>query len=785
MSVALSLTEAGTVLEAVRDSLLQAGRYNPNDVERPAAILWADDDEQWSPIIPQLQSLMPELLTFGDYQPEAKKGPAIWLRCVLERTLGEVELPEEAIPIIYLPGVSRQTLHAAEDCPNELKPLVELQYRGVYWTQKNGRDWTVEAFLLSEDGGLSLDLARDAATRRSLHIALAELMITPIQNLTGKRLEAEDFNRLLVPDPVKDMLTWLNAPESTKDSWTDGKWTAFRSDCLANYDMDPDKDGELVAAERFGNRQGIWLAVWNRFAESPALYPGIQTLLRKVMPTKGDLFADLSAWPQHNEEMESQLREGLSNAGMESASKTRKSISSLEKVHGPRREWVWAKLGQSPLADALKYLMTIAEGTASNLGGTSRKEMAVQYTDGAWKVDLAVLDALAATKSDANRKAVGKVISCLYLPWLEASAEHLQKLIDEDPIPDAQSQEMNLVKPEDGSLFLFVDGLRLDIAQRLVDMMTGCGWEVNLTTRWVGLPTITATAKPAASPIAERLSGELPGEDFLPSITDSGQSLQTYHFRKLLTENGYQVIDSDESGDPKGRGWTEYGEFDKLGHSLTTKLADRVGDQLNLLIERIQALFEAGWKSLRVVTDHGWLLMPGGLPKVELPKYLTVSRWPRCASIKGESKVQVPTVPWYWNSQHRIAIAPGIACFRSGQEYSHGGASLQECLVPDIEVVPGKMLERSIVTISQLKWFGLRCRIQLQEPRRGLRVDLRTKVNDPTSSVTQPKTIDPEEGSASLLIEDDSLESESATVVVIDDGGHIITKKPTIIGGEN
>jgi len=30
------------------------------------------------------------------------------------------------VPIIYLPGVSRMTLRATEDCPHELKPLAEL-----------------------------------------------------------------------------------------------------------------------------------------------------------------------------------------------------------------------------------------------------------------------------------------------------------------------------------------------------------------------------------------------------------------------------------------------------------------------------------------------------------------------------------------------------------------------------------------------------------------------------------------------------------------------------------
>ena len=40
--------------------------------------------------------------------------------------------------------------------PAELQPLAELQYRGVLWSQKNGRDWTVNAFVQSRDGGLGI-----------------------------------------------------------------------------------------------------------------------------------------------------------------------------------------------------------------------------------------------------------------------------------------------------------------------------------------------------------------------------------------------------------------------------------------------------------------------------------------------------------------------------------------------------------------------------------------------------------------------------------------------------
>jgi len=63
-----------TILEAVLNSLMRAGRYNPGDVAAPAVILWTDADGQWNQLAAQLRPLMPELFTLGDYNPEEKPG---------------------------------------------------------------------------------------------------------------------------------------------------------------------------------------------------------------------------------------------------------------------------------------------------------------------------------------------------------------------------------------------------------------------------------------------------------------------------------------------------------------------------------------------------------------------------------------------------------------------------------------------------------------------------------------------------------------------------------------
>ncbi|MBW2327424.1 MAG: BREX-1 system phosphatase PglZ type B, partial [Deltaproteobacteria bacterium] len=282
-----------TFLEAVKDSLTAAARFNRSDMVAPAAILWTDADSQWEPLVSQLRQLMPELLSLGEYKPDEKTGPAIWLRCVIERSLPHIDLPEDAIPIIYMPDVSRQTLRAVEECPNSLKPLVELQYRGAVWTQRNGRDWTVEAFLVSKDGGLGLDVAKDRHTRQSMLGALAQLAVTPLTRLTGKRLEAEDFDKLMIEDTPRDLLVWMNSPSSEiQKQWDENKWAAFVSRCKAEYGFDPEKEGVIVAGEKLGLREDeAWKNLWRRFEESPLLYPGLPEVLRKSKPS-GKLIFD-------------------------------------------------------------------------------------------------------------------------------------------------------------------------------------------------------------------------------------------------------------------------------------------------------------------------------------------------------------------------------------------------------------------------------------------------------------------------------------------------------------
>jgi hypothetical protein len=76
--------------------------------------------------------------------------------------------------------------------------------------------------------------------------------------------------------------------------------------------------------------------------------------------------------------------------------------------------------------------------------------------------------------------------------------------------------------------------------------------------------------------------------------------------------------------------------------------------------------------------------------------------------------------------------------------------------------------------------------VQVEAAQPGLSVDLRSKVNDPSSSVSKVRPVDAK-GAASILVADDELEGTPVVVVVVvlDASGHVLTKQPTIIGGDD
>jgi hypothetical protein len=394
------------------------------------------------------------------------------------------------------------------------------------------------------------------------------------------------------------------------------------------------------------------------------------------------------------------------------------------------------------------------------------------------------MDALVSVTSSADSDLIARVVRALYEPWLDRSARHFQSLIGSNG--EELRKLASGVVAEKETCLLFADGLRFDIAGLLQERLETRGVRVRLGHRVAPSPTVTATAKPMACPAHSRLRGDGVGDDFTPVVATTGQAANAVRLRDLMVGAGVAVLTTEESRPPANMdhgGWTEISQLDSLGHKIGIRLVREIEREVEAIADRVLGLLEAGWPRVKVVTDHGWLLLPGGLPKVDLPKFLTATRWSRCAVVQGESATTVPTRGWHWNPQVRIASPPGIGAFVTGTEYSHGGVSAQECVVP--ELIAERGADRVRAEVKEVHWRGMRCRVLVDTNATGAKVDLRLNWKQVGSSIVASVKDVGANGEASLAVNDDSHEGSAAAVVVLDAAGQVLDHQATTVGEES
>jgi hypothetical protein len=753
-----------TVLDGIVASIVKAGDHDSNATAAPVAILWPDPDDSWGSILPLIVADL-GVLTVGPYDEQSRSGPAIWVRTQLVAAgLAPV--------VVRLPGVRRSELQGAEYWPAHLLPIAELQFRGQWWQSSSTDAWTPLSFLRSKNG-LALPVSGDAATAAALPGALVELASKDVEGLRQRAsIDSNYLNGLLVSDELRLLLRWMNDPAGVRTGLTPAEWQAFCSRCVGTFTFDPRADTPISAAARLGGRSGAWNDLWERFAETVAGYPALPALLDQAKPDDGGLFTlHPSSWPSLNRDAESAVRTALLALEHQSAQAATTVVANLERDHGERRSWLW----RSPLADALEHLSLVATG-AQDFGPTaSVTDLSQWYASTGWSVDNHAVCAIDAARSQADRRAVLAALSAVYSSWVDRTARQLQDLVTSVGYPGTTG-----LTALPGTCVVFIDGLRLDLGHRLEDLVARAGSQVQLDHRIAAFPTVTPTGKPAVAPV----TGLGPGPEFAAGDTQARPFVGAV-FDRGLAAAGVEKLGAYDVGDTSGIGWTEAADIDSIGHAHGHALADRLEAELAGVAERIAQLLDGGWTRVVVVTDHGFLLSPFPLEKVELAQHLTENdscRKPRVARLKAQAPDVVhPTVAWTWDSSVRMVSPPGASSFVAGRLYEHGGISLQECVTPVLTVAAGSAA--SAASITAVKWVGMRCRVDTTAGA-GVLVELRRSPGDSTAAVTQAKPVD-ELGEVKLLVTDDHLEGTTVHVVLLDDAGTVLAQRATTVGGDN
>jgi hypothetical protein len=770
---------SNSLLEHIKHSIELSKQYNSNQVTAPNVILWPDPESQWISIIDVLRQEIPAFLTLGDYKPEVKQGPAIWIKCMVDKTLPEADWEKDTIPVIYMPGISKADFRKIEDAPNFLQPLMEYQFTGNLWLQENGKEWTILAFAQNVEQGMGLEVAKDNATKEALIKSLPDIVHEKAA-FFRKKIDADFLNELLVPQVIPNLLKWIEGGDNALAFLSLDQKEAFKDVVKSQYRLNLDYSLVLDFVKNIGTQKDPWHTVWQYFANAPHKYPKLIGFLEQATPT--DLGSGLfkipeDSWPPVNKQKEEELNLAILKLKKKEPKFALEKLEKLFTVNKSRLDWVWTELGKSPFAVALPRMIELARHSLQTYDTSSISSLSKYYKTEGYKVDEVLRRLFLISDSKEYKDAILVITDIFYRPWLEKLTNRFQELVQTNPdeIVDNNSRE-TITK---ASFILFVDAFRYDIALSFLGQLSN-RFEYDIQQIWSAIPSLTPTSKPSVSPIVSSIDKESGINSFQPNLK-TGNPLTHYYFKSELKNKGINFINSEsEISDPTQHYWMEIGDIDEKGHQEQAAMLRRVPQLLSELKDTINRISEKGIKEITIVTDHGWLLLPGGLPKAKLHKDLVETRWGRCAELKEGVTTDLLQLPWTWNPNIFIAYAPGISFFKKNEEYAHGGISIQECLTPLISIKV-KTLKASVKAfIDSFKWTGMRLQVITTAADEDYSIDIRTKRNDTNSSILlgKPKFY---ENTWKIMVDSD-YEGQACHLVLMNKEGIIVDSKLIEVG---
>lgn len=769
-----------SLLDHIKSSIANAKLFNSSQTLAPNVILWPDPENQWLSIIDTLRVEIPAFLTLGQFRPEAKQGPAIWIKCMVNKALPEAEWVEDEIPVIYLPGVSKADFKNIEEAATALQPLMEYQFTGNLWLQENGKEWTILAFMQNEDQGLALDISRDSATKYALLKSLPKY-VQEDRSYYKEQVNADFLNQKLVPQIIPNLLKWMEGGDKALAFLSKDELEAFKEVIQSQYDLKLDYSLILDFAGNLGKQRDSWTNVWQYFSNAPHKYPKIIDYLNQATPT--DLGTGMfklpdESWPSVNAKKEKELEDALEKLSSKTPNEAHKGLIKLSEAHKIRLQWIWAEMGQSPFAISLPYLLQLAALSLKSYDNTTIDGLTKYYKKEGYQIDRALNNIALSGSTKEHKEMLSAMTGLFYLPWIQKLTLKFQEYTKKNSKEIVDSNAAKVI--DEAKFILFVDAFRYDLALEFCNHLSN-NFDVEIEQTWSALPSLTATSKPSVSPIANSLSRNSAIKDFQPHF-ESGKPCSHYNFKKELKEKGVEFLGSPSGiKDPKSRYWMEIGDIDTKGHQEQSDMFKRIPELLKELKDTVNKIADKGVLKITIVTDHGWLLLPGGMPNEKLHKDLTETRWGRCAEMKEGAVTKYLQLPWTWNPNEFIAYAPGVSFFKKNEEYAHGGISIHECMTPLITITSKNIEETRRALIEEFKWVGMRLIVNsVGTSGNGFNIDIRSKREDASSSIIIGTV--KKEGSNWKVLANGDFEGQAGYLVLLNSEGIIVDSKLIEIG---
>jgi len=380
----------------------------------------------------------------------------------------------------------------------------------------------------------------------------------------------------------------------------------------------------------------------------------------------------------------------------------------------------WSNEGEIVVWKALDLagkIIGAIDTASSNLKKiNSASEMAQRYIDNWWKIDNDYRKFRLKTDANGKLKTLSKYVRVTYRDFQNRLNEKLLNLISKQKdltIQGFQYQSdfwKKVASSKKKRAIILADALRFELGK---DLITNCretlrDAEINCEPLIASLPTLT--------PIG--MSFLIPSKDIKVDVEDGNWQVQSsnstgnlaiaserkklikkHHTKALIFNDLEALITASDVDLEHGNPIVVFTrELDRLGHDsgLLNLSLNYLGEYLSGLVKAIKRLISADIEEIHIVSDHGFILIEDVIDadKIPLDKNTSLSySGHRCLVGKSipENLGMVFDLPNSDGLKFCVPQGAGIFKKRGKNDFLHGGISLQEILVPYIQVVVRKV----------------------------------------------------------------------------------------------
>ena len=743
------------ILPALVDQLRQRFQHE----KRAHVCLWFDEKAEFLPLLPLLQGHLEAMeapFRVLAYDAGRRQGQ-IWIKHEIHRTLEALPADERLLQrfVVWLPLAEDRLERGGPDGEPALELLAEYRVAGVTW-RVDGKRPTLFRFL--KQAGVALPAAPGdqrrlwEGGRDSLLAKYAAGFADRPAAFWGKLLTPELAQAELIGDVDRTILELAVSPETT---WQDldekGLVPEFAALVRERYGFEGPRDrpADWVAALvtalaltetflEYGERADFPLAErlppvalrphhrellqrWLRDSESRTAW---DRWIREVEAT-----VDLTAWAQDKPGLSfgfphlvrlrwRQIEEAFAAAASKSS-----TTAAFFAEHGEliAREAEYSKASLSPtgswaLLHQLQRLVSACERATQRAEQADTVEALVQvFLDEAAAVDATHIDVRRHAEQQ-NQPAVAMVADREYATYANTlNRRFFERYVDsgDADIPKlpfvTERLEARLWTTPGRRAVLVVDALRYDCAHLVRQALPNL--DVRLDPVRAALPTVTPMGMTALLPLSStEVSFKVKDNGLHPHLAgkDATVSSNRIAFLQVFGADCRRIDDVEARAHPPdalGDLLVVFGheEVDHLGHGNADALVRHVHGEIERIARLVRKLHGWGYPEVHVVTDHGFIL----LDKNRLPDEVPCDRdWcrvrkARFALVPAEADLPLASLPFDWDPTLRVALPPGLAFFQAEQAFSHGGAALQELVIPHLvsrsEVGAGKRIGVGVV----------------------------------------------------------------------------------------